>query len=300
MRILAFLTLVFYTHSQPAVAQSGSTAAPTEKGVTLNVQLSPAKPESHTFEIVKDVCDLLAALAWPALITGLLIASRKSFPKLLASFTDLIGRSDHVKIMDLIDIELKRVGQQAEEKGEASHDIPMEDREAAGRVGWLSSEVRLSDIQKRLSELADEYEETRANMSPGADRTRAMNAIVARMHTLAVLARPLLPLFATSDRPGKRLAAITILELNPSLDYVDWLVERMSKETPFLLFHASLALREIVYEYYDFAGPGLREAISRALEVLNKFERDSGQTADVNTRVVLQSAFSRLSEGANA
>jgi hypothetical protein len=300
MRIVTVLVLTLYgvqpqhSSAQPPLSEPGA------KAINLSLQLPPMKAESHLPETVKAVCELIAALAWPAVVTGLLISSRKSFPKLVGALTDLVERSDHVKILELIDFETRRVGHKAQQTTEISPDIPIEDRDIAGRVGGFLSEVRLSDIQKRMSEFAREYDETRANMQPGQNRTRAMNAIVARMHVMAILAQPLLSGFAESDQPGKRLAAISILELRPSLDYVSWLVERMSKETPFLLFHASLALRETVRKYKEFAGPGLRAAISRSLEVLDRFERESGKTADGNTKMVLQSTLSELGEAVSS
>jgi hypothetical protein len=294
MRTLTLVLLFFWAiQSSTCLAQSSSADA-AAKGLSVNLQLPPAKPESHIPEMVKAICELLAALAWPTVVVGVLIASRRSFPKLVTALTDLVERSDHVKILELIDVEVNRAGKKAEQKTEMSSDIPVEDRNAADRIGGFLSEVRLSDIQKRLSEFAREYEETRGRMQPGPDRTRAMNAIVSRMHTLAILAKPLLSMFAYSEQPGKRLVAISILELSPSLDYVPWLVERMSTEMPFLLFHSGLALRETARKYKEFAGPGLRTAITHSLEVLDQFERQSGQPADVTTRMVLQSTLSEL------
>jgi hypothetical protein len=300
MRIVVFLILALSCGQAQAFPGPSDKAAKPTEGINLNLQLPPSKPESHIVDIVKVVCELLAALAWPAVVTGLLIAGRGSLPKLINALTALVERSDHVKVLDVIDLEVKRAGQKAQQKNEIVPEIPEEDREAADRVGGLFSDVKGSDIEERMFELASEYEKTRARMSPGQDRTRAMNAIVARMHTLAMLAQPLLPTFATSDQPGRRLAAIAILELAPSLDYVPWLVERIRKEVPFLLFHASLALRETAKKYRDFAGPGLRDAVSRSLQALDQFERESSQIADANTKAVLLSTLSMLGQASDA
>ena len=257
----------------------------------VNLHFPQNQLESHLPEILKMVTDLASALAWPLVVLIIILMARKSLPKLAQAFIDLVERSDRLKILDVIDIEAGKAAREAEAKTDIPHDISDQEKDAAMRLGKFADEIRLSDIQLRISELAVEYEATRARMTPGRERTRAMNAITARMHTLAILARPLLPRFAGSDRPGDRLAAICILEVSPDIEYVSWLANRMKTEKPFLMFHAALGLREAARRFKTIAGDGICEIIEKALGVLDEFERREGVKADVNTRNVLMATL---------
>jgi hypothetical protein len=149
-----------------------------------------------------------------------------------------------------------------------------------------------------MLEFAREYEATRSNMKPGRDRTRAMNAIVAKMRTLGIAAAPLLPELAfDKNSPGKRLAGLIILQLAPDLDYLDWVVERMSIEQPFIFYHAALVLLAMVRNYGVQARKELEIALKRSLDIVQAF---AGGLPDRNTISVLEIARSDLGSAADA
>jgi hypothetical protein len=181
----------------------------------------------------------------------------------------------------MIDVEINRNARAAETRETPSVEATSMEIEAAAKVGRMTEFSDLSTIRAGKLEFAREYEATRSNMKPGADRTRAMNAIVAKMRTLAIPAVPLLHEFADDrNSPGKRLAALAILELSPDLSYLKWIVERMGSEQPFLLFHASLALLAMVRYYGAPSRKDLEPALKHSLEIVESFR---GGTPGRNT-----------------
>jgi uncharacterized protein (DUF1810 family) len=149
-----------------------------------------------------------------------------------------------------------------------------------------------------MAEFAREYDATRANLKPGPHRTSAMNAILAKMRTLALAAKPLLREFANdASSPGSRLAAIAILQLAPRLDYLSWLVDRMKFEQPFLLFHASLALHSAVHAFGPADAAKLKDAVEEALRIVKSF---TGGPPDRNTIDTLEQALAELAKDRGA
>ncbi len=175
---------------------------------------------------------------------------------------------------------------------------PTEVRAAAGVRTLLESapnstlrKAAENAIKSRMLGFAQEYDTVRASRHAGADRTRAMNAVVAKMRTLALAADFLLDeLESAADSPGKRLAAICILQMKPDLQAVPWLVERMKAEQPFVFFHASVALLNTVRRYGLSQKAALGAALQTALAQVQSF----GEKADANTVRLLTLAQSEL------
>ena len=146
-------------------------------------------------------------------------------------------------------------------------------------------------IKARMVGFAQEYETTRASMHRGPERTRAMNAIVAKMRTLALAADLFQDEWMAADSsPGRRLAAICILQLNPEMRALPWLVDRMRVEQPFVFFHASVALLNTARRF----GQGNRESVSKALRDALGQVQSFGEKADANTVRLLTLALSEL------
>ena len=146
-------------------------------------------------------------------------------------------------------------------------------------------------IKARMLGYAQEYETTRASMRSGPDRTRAMNGVVAKMRTLALAADFLLDdLMSADNSPGRRLAAICILQLKPQMRAVPWLADRMHLEQPFVFFHASVALLNAVRRF----GAGERKTLDSALHSALTQVQSFGERADINTVRALTLALSEL------
>jgi hypothetical protein len=256
------------------------------------------------------IAAILSAIAWPTLVAVVLYWFRRPIGSLVTTAVGIAASSSKVKIWQ---IEFDRDLQQ--QLDETSHEalsrlpsvteqqigtpISHSEVQAATRVRSLVDEappgsVR-SDIQEsirqRMLGFAKEYESTRAAMHSGPERTRAMNAIAAKMRTLALAADPFLDELARdNDSPGRRLAAICILQLVPHADWVPWLADRMSAEQPFVFFHASVALLSAVRKYGAQQHDLLKAAINRALAQVQSF----GDNCDKNTVRSLALALSEL------
>src|SRR5262249_9573268 len=73
-------------------------------------------------------------------------------------------------------------------------------------------------------------------------RTRKMEIVAAKMRALACDAYFMLEYLAKNPQPGCRLAAVSLLEIRPNPEYLEWLSERLAPEKPFVGYHAALAL----------------------------------------------------------
>jgi hypothetical protein len=289
LRIAKFFTIicVALTVAQPHLYSQ------TQPGQPLTVRVeSPTAEKSGTTETLKAVSELISALAWPAVFVILLVTQRRTLTRLLESLVELVRSSHHIKVGDLIDVEVDRSARQAEQQSDPASGVSFTQVEAASRVTTLVGQSELPTVRAKMLEFAREYEATRSSMASGPERTRTMNAIVAKMRTLALAAKPLLREFSLDENsPGTRLAAISILELSPDPSYVDWLVARMSIEQPFVLFHSSLALLAIARNCVPADRDRVRDRIERALAVVRSFK---GGRPDTNTVENLQTALSEL------
>ena len=253
---------------------------------------------------IADIAALFSAIAWPLFFAGLLFWLRKPVHKLITATVSIAETADKVKIWQIEFDRNVRQELHATEmhalRSEPMPEIPIQELSAARRVNDLiahapSPSVKdnlLASIRERMLAFAHEYDATRAQMRSGTERTRALNAIAAKMRTLALAATPFLDEFSRDTQfPGRRLAAICILQLAPDIGYLQWLVERMSVEQPFVFFNASVALLALVRNYGRARRQELKAAIESALHTVNSYTK--GQP-DVNTVRTLVLAISEL------
>jgi len=261
--------------------------------ITVKLETQPSKaPGSSFLETLKAFAELAGVLAWPSVLGIFVITQRKVLGRLFESVIEVVRFSTRIKLGDMIDVEVDRSAKQAEQQQTPTREIPPVEVEAAGRVSRLVGQLDLPGLRTRMLAFAREYEATRSSMPPGPERTRAMNAIVAKMRTLAMACRPLVKEFTSSvDSPGIRLAGISILQLSPDLEYLDWLVQRMGTEQPFVLFHASIAILAAVRGYGSTHRDVLKAAVERALEKVRAF---TPGPPDRNTVETLTRALSEL------
>lgn len=100
----------------------------------------------------------------------------------------------------------------------------------------------LSVVRDQIIAYARLYERIRQQMTPSAERTNKMQEAVDRMKSLANAAFPLLPDLIKSSSPCEKLAAVSILECFSRRRYLEFLVELIRSEQPFVGYHAALAL----------------------------------------------------------
>jgi len=291
---MALVSIFFASFAAAPVSQVTQQPSRTseERPIVIRLDTPSQRPPTQPFlEYVSTAAELAKAVAWPLIFGILIVTQRRPLGRLFEALIELIQHSKHVKFGDMIDVEVDRSAREAEQRATPASEVAPNEIEAAARVGRMAESSDLPAIRARMLEFAHEYEATRSNMKPGPERTRAMNAIVAKMRTLGIAAMSLLREFAADkSSPGKRLAALSILELAPDLAYVNWIVERMTQEQPFLLFHASLVLLAMVRSNGARSRKDLDAALTRSLDIV----QFSGGPPDRNTIDTLQLAKREL------
>jgi len=248
-------------------------------------------PDASAASLIKAIADLIAAVAWPLVALFLILTQRKRIGEFLAIFTAKFQASTRIKIWDIVDLDLSQTAQHAEQSTDVPREVPTEQRQAATRISGLVSETELPNVEARLAAIAREYEATRAGMAPGPARTRAFNVTMSKMRVLALAAKPLLRKFSSNaESAGLRLAAIAILQMSPDMEYVNWLVDRMKAEQPFVFFQASNALLSAVRAFGSTHGAQLKSAVEKALETVRSFHG----APDANTIETLELAAGEL------
>lgn len=116
--------------------------------------------------------------------------------------------------------------------------------QAAAEIERISADEPGVAIEK-MRALAAEYEQIRATMPSGRDRTYRMSRVVADMTLFTKAARSQLNAFMESTRPGERLAAVVMIKTQPEMAYSRWLAQRLVEDPPFVGYQAANALLAI-------------------------------------------------------
>jgi hypothetical protein len=136
--------------------------------------------------------------------------------------------------------------------------------------------------------LASEYDQLRAQMPAGNDRTRLMTNIFSRRLSDAAIVSPLFSELQSSQSAGQRLGAIAILHMLPNPDHLDWLAERLDPraERPFIGYQAAAGLLQSIRNLPNSDCSTLRAAIgkARALAERNQTDTDRLRVLDAADR----------------
>jgi hypothetical protein len=144
---------------------------------------------------------------------------------------------------------------------------------AAERPTIVDSAARVEMLS-----LAAEYEEIRHKEQAGSVRTRHMTAVLSRMKAKAASVRGLVDELQKSNDPGRRLAAIAILQMFPDARHLSWLAERLDNpgvERPFVGYHAAVALLEAVRALPATECALVKSSLGRAMSLAKKLPTDS-------------------------
>lgn len=261
--------------------------------------------ESTLAEITK----LVAVLIWPATLLICVLTQRVRISRVLSALVLLAESANKIKIWQVevekatensIDREVEKAAAQADPH--KTPEIPKREALAAARVDTLIASIPNQPARENLTEsvsrkmlvLAIEYETTRATMPSGKERTGAMNAVVARMRTLAIAAKPFLKEFSENrSSPGIRLCAIVILQISPDSRYIEWLGQRFHEEMPFIFYQTSVALMQAVRDIGGQNRDQLSRVINDAIGVVESYREGA---PDRNTLNVLKSALKALEQ----
>lgn len=125
-------------------------------------------------------------------------------------------------------------------------------------------------VRRQLRTYARQYERIRLRTRASNERTARMESLFQKMRALAVASYPLLGELVASPLPGDRLAAVSILQVFADEGSLDFLVELVGAEKPFVGYQAALALRFAVSALDSPGQSQLATQLQRAQALLAK------------------------------
>jgi hypothetical protein len=232
-------TLLFIVSAEPAPSMSAEQLKALAELIKA-VGASSVKESFISAEFLKAIADLVSAIAWPIAVVVCAFLFRKQL-------SEFFGGVQTVKVFGAelsrqINTELQESEREAQKQTTRSVAPTQGELARATVVERIVSNADLSVVERQVAQLAVEYERVRGSMRASDERTRRMEVVVSKMRTLGRAAYPLRYELANSPSPGKRLAAIAILQVEPDYDMMDWLAERLTSERPFISYHALVAI----------------------------------------------------------
>lgn len=222
-------------------------------------------------ELLRAISELIGALIWPLIIIVVLFFYRDSVKNILANLEEIsLPGGFAAKIRK----EARRAANQVVNKEEQAEGPTAVEIEAAEKIGIAALDYDLEVVRMQLRQFAAEYERIRSIMPGGPERTRRIQAVVAKLRTLAVAARPLLAELSASRSVGERLAAVVMLQVRPEIDWISWLGEIGSQDMTFVGHQASVALLS-ASRIFDNSESQLqvKQAITKIKDTLKKERR---------------------------
>ena len=252
--------------------------------------------------LLSSIASVLSAIAWPGVVAWFLFANRIRIAFLLKVLGRKLSSAKKLKVGQFeLEEELEEAVSEAGEKideADTSKAVPKNQLQAAAdlRKKVIGSSVpkaeALEAVRDQIFELAEQYESVRAGMPSGPQRTRRMNEIAAGMRTLALAGLPLRTELTRSEKAGRRLAAICMLQVAPRPRYFRWLIDRLNTEDQaFVLFQAAVAILELVKKGFYVNVDETRSAIKDAIGVISAFQ---GGQPDQNTLDALMEALEQV------
>jgi hypothetical protein len=132
----------------------------------------------------------------------------------------------------------------------------------------VTRNASLDLVRGQVRSYANLYERTRQRMRPSSERTRRMEEIFDKLRAAAPASYPLLAELAPSPSPGERLAAVAILQVFASEQWIPFLEGLIGSEKPFVGYQATRALQFAVGSLDPHSHPRLLEAIHHAKAAL--------------------------------
>lgn len=221
-------------------------------------------------KLLTAVSAVLGAVAWPLTLFLTALLFRDVLGSAINRIPSILDRVKTASIAG-VKVELERVAD-AEKKDKAGK-VTANQKEVAARIAVEKDDLGSQPLLKELDRLCLEFDALRRNLSSGDIRTRAMTRIVVQMRSLSPSLIEFLDTYKGSGSAGSRLAAIAMMQMVPTSADVGWLEGRFSSDTPFLFYHAALALQNALDDP-DASQRRLeeiREAARRGLERVKSY-----------------------------
>jgi hypothetical protein len=195
-------------------------------------------------------CSPALLTAWAGLIgaIALPVVSLVAIFAFFVPLSRLLTEAESIKFLG-IEITRRRIEKVLDESGKEagtheglSSGPTSSERERAHAISEAAERAPPDFLKREAQKLAWEYEITRETNIPGDTRTRKMEMVMAKMKTFSPAIYSSRHEFMASGSAGQRLLAIAAMQLKPDFDALDWLVDRVRNEKPFIGYHAAVAL----------------------------------------------------------
>lgn len=221
--------------------------------------------------IVTAFAALISALAWPILLAAVVIHFRKAISAGLDRVPEMMSRAHKAKL-GWLEIELRQVADIANASPKDKGVVSPEQIRSAAKVEVFSQDLSLGDLRYQVEKLCIEYEDIRRKLPSGQKRTQAMDAVLAQMRTIGPSISFMLDDLKRSSRAADRLVAVAIMQMELSRADPNWLLLRFSEDVPFIFYHASLILENLVRTISGEDKVELIDVAQNALEIVEGFE----------------------------
>lgn len=233
-----------------------------------------------TAKLITSIAALSSAIAWPIVFIVFVFLFRTGIKSAIARLADLLDRIRNVKL-GWVEAKLDALADRASERGQ----VTTEQTITAAQISSDSLDFGLADVFREMDKLCLQYDGLRRTQPSGHVRTQAMTRIIVKMRALGPAASVRLEAYKTSGSAGSRLAAIAIMQMAPHCGDVAWLLERFRVETPFLFYHAALALTNVANTEPEIKKSEAIRAAWAALDIVKSFTG----SPDRETIIVLES-----------
>lgn len=227
-----------------------------------------------SLEGIKAIATVFNSVAWPLTLLVALWWFKPEVSRVVDRLTELNAFGVNAKLQ-ILNTALEQSQQEASNQTSVTEAPTQKQIERAIELQQiLGSDSNVTNF--KVSSLSEEYHSIRATVSPGLDRTQMMESIVAKMRTIALAAYAQRYELASSPSPGKRLQAIACLQVKPDYDMLDWLIDRIGAEKPFIEYHALVALNIAVSaDSAEHHRTALKIALQRAKAFKGRFDLNS-------------------------
>ena len=234
--------------------------------------------------IVTAIAALISALAWPAIFAAFVIYFRKEISAGMERVPEMMSRAQKAKL-GWLEIELRQAADIANASPKDKGVVSPEQIRSAAKVEVFSQDLSLGDLRYQVEKLCIEYEDIRRRLPSGQKRTQAMDAVLAQMRTIGPSISFMLDDLKRSSRAADRLVAVAIMQMESSRADPNWLLLRFSEDVPFIFYHASLVLQNLVRTRSGADKDELIDVAQNALGIVEGFQG----TPDSETVNVLNS-----------
>lgn len=234
--------------------------------------------------LITALAALIAAIVWPLALIAVFVLFRPQISLAAENVPALVKRMRKVKLgVFEAELEKETEGLVDAALADPSKISPQQIRSAT-RVQVAAKSLDDQALRAQLKQLSLEFDILRRTLPSSRERSRAMTEVLVKMRTIGPTLSHAIGELKASDSPGERLAAIAMMQLDPGLLDLDWLLERFKSDPPFLFFQSAFALRNALRLVGPSEDAKIKEAAVKALQQVKSFAGEP----DANTVEVLE------------